>query len=90
MRSEQDRIAALEKALAEAHLTLQVYDTLIAQANQHYKTDLKKSFGTTPLPPSVPTGLARPSAPSADASGSPATPSTNGSSAMRSRGRRPR
>ena len=42
MKSEQERIAALEKALAEAHLTLQVYDELITQANRHYKTDLKK------------------------------------------------
>ena len=33
MKSEQVRIAALERALAEAHLQLQVYDTLIAQAN---------------------------------------------------------
>lgn len=39
MKSEQDRIAALEKALAEAHLKLQVYDELITQANKRYKTD---------------------------------------------------
>ena len=44
MKSEQDRIAALEQALAEAHLTLRVYDELIVQANRHYKTDLKKVF----------------------------------------------
>ena len=49
MKSEQDKIAALEKALAEAHLKLRVYDELINQANQRYKTDLKKSFGMTPL-----------------------------------------
>ena len=42
MKSEQDRIAALEQALAEAHLTLRVYDELIVQANRHYKTDSKK------------------------------------------------
>lgn len=44
MKSEQERIAALEKALAEAHLTLQVYDELITQANKLYKTDLKKAL----------------------------------------------
>lgn len=90
MKSEQDRIAALEKALAEAHLTLQVYDALIAQANTHYQTDLKKSFGTLPLSPAAPPRTVPRSVPSVDASGSPATPSTNGSSATRSRGRRPR
>lgn len=79
MRSEQDRIAALEKALAEAHLTLQVYDALITQANTHYKTDLKKSFGTPPRPPSVAPAMGRPSGPSVGASGSPATPTTSGS-----------
>lgn len=42
VKSEQDRIAALEQALAEAHLTLRVYDELIVQANRHYKTDFKK------------------------------------------------
>jgi transposase-like protein len=44
MKSEQARIAALEKALAEAHLKLQVYDELITQANRRYKTDLKKAL----------------------------------------------
>ncbi|WP_156798837.1 IS3-like element ISGau1 family transposase [Gemmatimonas aurantiaca] len=44
MKSEQERIAALEKALAEAHLTLQVYDELITQANRVYKTDPKKKL----------------------------------------------
>lgn len=76
MKSEQDRIAALEKALAEAHLTLQVYDELITQANRRYKTDLKKSFGTTPLG-SVATSGHSPSGPSARASDAPATPTTS-------------
>ena len=49
MKSEQDKIAALEKALAEAHLKLRVYDELINQANQRYKTDIKKNFGMPPL-----------------------------------------
>ena len=53
MRSEQERIAALEKALAEAHLTLQVYEELITQANTRFKTDIKKTLvrhGPRPLP----------------------------------------
>jgi transposase-like protein len=77
MKSEQDRIAALEKALAEAHLTLQVYDELITQANKRYKTDFQKGFGTPPLAPSAAPGLGRPSARSATSSGSPAMPITN-------------
>jgi len=46
MKSEKDKISELEKALAEAHLKIRVYDELISQANKRYKTDLKKSFGT--------------------------------------------
>ena len=88
MRSEQERIAALERALAEAHLKLQVYDELITQANKRYKTDLKKSFGTPPLAPSASRTTARPSAPFAGPSGSPATPSTSASAAPAPR-RRP-
>ena len=80
MKSEQERIAALEKALAEAHLKLQVYDELITQANKRYKLDLKKTFG---LPPHAPAAASRPSpsAPSVPSLGSRATPSTSGSSA---------
>ncbi|MGV3708816.1 MAG: IS3 family transposase [Gemmatimonas sp.] len=44
MKSEQERIAALEKALAAAHLKLEVYDELITQANRHFKTDFKKKL----------------------------------------------
>jgi len=44
MQSEQDKIAALEKALAEAHRKRRVYDELIIQANQRYKTDIKKTL----------------------------------------------
>lgn len=44
MRSEQDTIAALEKALADAHLKLRVYEELITQANKRYKTDIKKTL----------------------------------------------
>jgi transposase-like protein len=80
MKSEQERIAALEKALADAHLTLQVYDELITQANRHYQTDLKKSFGSGPLAPAA-TSARSPSKPSVRASDGAATPTTNGSAA---------
>ena len=79
MKSEQDRIAALEKALAEAHLRLQVYDELITQANKRYKTDLKKAFGPSSPPPSRARPTGQPSAPSVAPSGSPGTPTTSGS-----------
>ena len=62
MKSEQDKIAALEKALAEAHLKLRVYDELINQANQRYKTDIKKNFGMPPLALAPTTTTSRPSA----------------------------
>ena len=42
MKSEQDQITALEKAHADAHFKLRVYDELITQANRIYKTDLEK------------------------------------------------
>jgi len=48
MKSEKDKLAELEKALAEAHLKIRVYDELINQANKRYKTDIKKNFGTQP------------------------------------------
>lgn len=46
MKSEQERIAELEKALADAHLKLRVYDEIINLAGKKYKADLKKTFGT--------------------------------------------
>lgn len=80
MKSEQARIAALEKALAEAHLKLQVFDELITQANKHYKIDIKKNFGTPPLPSSASRPTPRtPSPASAARSAARATPSTNAS-----------
>jgi transposase-like protein len=81
MKSEQARIAALEKALAEAHLKLQVYDELITQANKRFKTDIKKNFGMPSPAPSVGPTRRTPSAPSAAPSGAPATPTTNASAA---------
>ena len=63
MKSEQDKIAALEKALAEAHLKLRGYDELIHHANQRYKTDIKNNFGMPPLARApAPTTTSRPSA----------------------------
>ena len=48
MKSEKERIAELEKALADAHLKIRVYDEILNLAGKKYKTDLKKTFGTTP------------------------------------------
>lgn len=45
MKSEEEKISALEKALAEAHLKLRVYDEILALAGKKYKVDLKKTFG---------------------------------------------
>jgi transposase-like protein len=50
MKSEKDKIAELEKALAEAHLKIRVYDEILNEADRRYKLDLKKNFG---IPPSV-------------------------------------
>jgi len=46
MKSEQERISELEKALSDAHLKLRIYEELINQAEKKYKVDLKKTFGT--------------------------------------------
>lgn len=48
MKSEQEKIAALEKALAEAHLNLLVQDKIIEIASKKYKVDLKKTVGLMP------------------------------------------
>lgn len=49
MRDEKEKIEELQKALAEAHLKLRIYDKVIEHANKKYKTDLKKTFGTSEL-----------------------------------------
>lgn len=46
MKSEEEKISELEKALAEAHLKLRVYDEILALAGKKYRVDLKKTFGT--------------------------------------------
>jgi transposase-like protein len=81
MKSEQDQIAALKQALAEAHLKLVVYDELIVQANKHFKTDLKKNFGMPPSAPSVRRETTSPSAPSAASFNAPGTRTTSGDGA---------
>lgn len=53
MKSEKERIAELEKALADAHLKMRVYDEIINLAGKKYKVDLKKTFGTQPSDSSV-------------------------------------
>jgi transposase-like protein len=90
MKSEQDRIGALEQALAEAHLKLRVYDELITQANKHFKTDLKKSFGRSPQQPAVTDPTRSRSVPSAQPSAERATPttSTSGDSGLRPKRKR--
>ena len=77
MRSEQDKIAALEKALADAHLKLVVYDELITQANKRFKTDIKKNCGMSPLGPAAGDAPGSPSAPSAGRSSGRATRTTS-------------
>ena len=47
MKSEKERIAELEKALADAHLKNRVYEEIINLAGKRYKVDLKKTFGTS-------------------------------------------
>lgn len=49
MKSEEEKISALEKALADAHLKLRVYDEILALAGKKYKVDLKKTFGAQRL-----------------------------------------
>lgn len=48
MKSEEEKIAALEKALADAHLKLMVQDKIIEIASKKYKVDLKKTIGSMP------------------------------------------
>ena len=43
-KDEQDRIKALEAALADAHLKNRLYEVIIKQASEHYGDDIKKNF----------------------------------------------
>jgi soluble lytic murein transglycosylase-like protein len=49
MKSEKEKITELEKALADAHLKLRLYDEMIKLAGKKYKVDLKKTFGMEQL-----------------------------------------
>lgn len=49
MKSEKEKIAALEKSLANAHLKLDFYESLINIAKKEHNLDLKKSTGTSGL-----------------------------------------
>jgi len=46
MKSEKERIAELEKALADSHLKNVIYEEILDIASKKYKTDLKKTFGS--------------------------------------------
>lgn len=46
MKSEKERIAELEKALADATVKNRLYEEIINLADKEYKLDLKKTFGT--------------------------------------------
>lgn len=45
MKREEERIATLEKALAEAHLKIRVQEEILLLASKKYRVDLKKTFG---------------------------------------------
>lgn len=77
MKSEQERIAALEQALAEAHLKLRVYDELLTQADKKFQLDLKKTLGTRLSGPAATGPLPSPFGPSVLPSGSPGTRTTS-------------
>jgi len=47
MKSEEEKIQALERALADAHLKLRVYDEILNLAGKKYRVDLKKTFGNS-------------------------------------------
>lgn len=49
MSDQKEKIEELQKALADAHLKLRIYDAIIEEANNEYSTDIKKNFGTKAL-----------------------------------------
>jgi transposase len=49
MKDEKETIKQLKVALAEAHMTNRLYETLIKHADKEYKTDLKKNYGELAL-----------------------------------------
>ena len=47
MKSEEDKIRELEKALSDAHLKIRAYEELLKIAEKKYGGGLKKNIGTT-------------------------------------------
>jgi transposase len=45
MKDETAKIEELQKALAEAHLKIRIYDKIMEIAKKKYKIDLKKNYG---------------------------------------------
>ena len=56
MKDDKERLQELEKALADAHLKIKIYEELVELAKKEYKIDLKKSFGTEVSESSKPKG----------------------------------
>ena len=52
MKSEEDKIRELEKALSDAHLKIRAYEELLKIAEKKYGGGLKKNTGTTLSGPS--------------------------------------
>lgn len=52
MKSEEDKIRELEKALSEAHLKIRAYEELLKIADKKYGGSLKKNTGTKSSGPS--------------------------------------
>lgn len=52
MKSEQEKIQELEKALSEAHLKIRAYEELLKIAEKKQGEDLKKNIGTKSSGPS--------------------------------------
>lgn len=46
MSDQKDKIQELQQALADAHLKLRLYDTMLDLAGKEYRVDLKKNFST--------------------------------------------
>jgi transposase-like protein len=53
MKSEQEKIQELEKALSEAHLKIRAYEELLKIAEKNQGGSLKKNTGTTSSAPSA-------------------------------------
>lgn len=90
MKGEEEKIRELEKALAESHLKNRLYEEIIDLANKKYKTDLKKSYGTSQSEESVGDKTASKSKRVAKRSVSAGTRTTRGSKGGKSNGSKKR